>query len=134
MAVRPFFEYELVKQWRYKSVKFEHSVKNDKTEVVAVSAISQASNASSERLLIFSVKDDIKYIDLQGRFISASVTPCVVGLERVMGIEPTSKAWEAFVLPLNYTRKIRGAALGVTLPSQYLNIAVTRPLQRLASF
>ncbi len=22
-----------------------------------------------------------------------------------MGIEPTSKAWEAFVLPLNYTRK-----------------------------
>ncbi len=64
----------------------------------------------------------------------AFVTPCVVGLERVMGIEPTSKAWEAFVLPLNYTRKIRGAALGVTLPSQYLNIAVTRPLQRLASF
>src|SRR4051794_7366208 len=25
-------------------------------------------------------------------------------LERVMGIEPTSKAWEAAVLPLNYTR------------------------------
>ena len=25
-------------------------------------------------------------------------------VERVMGIEPTSKAWEAFVLPLNYTR------------------------------
>jgi hypothetical protein len=25
-------------------------------------------------------------------------------LERVMGIEPTSKAWEALVLPLNYTR------------------------------
>ena len=25
-------------------------------------------------------------------------------LERVMGIEPTSKAWEAFILPLNYTR------------------------------
>ena len=34
----------------------------------------------------------------------ASVTPCVVGLERVMGIEPTFKAWEALVLPLNYTR------------------------------
>tara|TARA_B100001057_G_scaffold487837_1_gene571197 strand:- start:411 stop:554 length:144 start_codon:yes stop_codon:yes gene_type:complete len=27
-----------------------------------------------------------------------------VGLERVMGIEPTFKAWEALVLPLNYTR------------------------------
>ena len=25
-------------------------------------------------------------------------------LERVMGIEPTSLAWEAKVLPLNYTR------------------------------
>ena len=103
MAVRPFFEYELVKQWRYKSVKFEHSVKNDKTEVVAVSAISQASNASSERLLIFSVKDDIK----------------AVGLERVMGIEPTSKAWEALVLPLNYTRKKRRLVchnLAVTVP------------------
>ncbi len=24
--------------------------------------------------------------------------------ERAMGIEPTSKAWEAFVLPLNYAR------------------------------
>ena len=27
------------------------------------------------------------------------------GLERVMGIEPTFKAWEALVLPLNYTRQ-----------------------------
>lgn len=25
-------------------------------------------------------------------------------VERVEGIEPSSKAWEAFVLPLNYTR------------------------------
>lgn len=28
-------------------------------------------------------------------------------LERVMGIEPTLKAWEASVLPLNYTRAIK---------------------------
>ena len=27
-------------------------------------------------------------------------------MERVMGIEPTSSAWEAEVLPLNYTRQI----------------------------
>jgi hypothetical protein len=27
-------------------------------------------------------------------------------LERAMGIEPTSKAWEALVLPLNYTRVV----------------------------
>lgn len=33
------------------------------------------------------------------------MTPCDAELERVMGIEPTSKAWEALVLPLNYTRK-----------------------------
>ncbi len=25
-------------------------------------------------------------------------------MERVEGIEPSTKAWEAFVLPLNYTR------------------------------
>jgi hypothetical protein len=30
----------------------------------------------------------------------------VEGLERVMGIEPTLVAWEATVLPLNYTRKL----------------------------
>ena len=27
-------------------------------------------------------------------------------VERVEGIEPSSKAWEAFVLPLNYTREV----------------------------
>jgi hypothetical protein len=27
-------------------------------------------------------------------------------MERVMGIEPTLPAWEAGVLPLNYTRKL----------------------------
>jgi hypothetical protein len=42
----------------------------------------------------------------------ASATPCAFGLERVMGIEPTFKAWEALVLPLNYTRDgIRAYAL-----------------------
>ncbi len=28
-------------------------------------------------------------------------------VERVEGIEPSTKAWEAFVLPLNYTRSKR---------------------------
>ena len=31
-------------------------------------------------------------------------------LERVMGIEPTSSAWEAEVLPLNYTRALANLA------------------------
>jgi hypothetical protein len=29
---------------------------------------------------------------------------CISLVERVKGIEPSSKAWEAAVLPLNYTR------------------------------
>lgn len=29
-------------------------------------------------------------------------------VERVEGIEPSTKAWEAFVLPLNYTRVCAG--------------------------
>ena len=40
----------------------------------------------------------------------SSVTPGSValnGLERVKGIEPSYAAWEAAVLPLNYTRKKR---------------------------
>ena len=28
----------------------------------------------------------------------------VFSLERAMGVEPTSKAWEAFILPMNYAR------------------------------
>ncbi len=35
-----------------------------------------------------------------------------------MGIEPTSKAWEALVLPLNYTRIV----LDSTLPLYYCSI------------
>ena len=27
-------------------------------------------------------------------------------MERAMGIEPTSKAWEAFILPMNYARAV----------------------------
>ncbi len=27
-------------------------------------------------------------------------------MERAMGIEPTSKAWEALILPLNYARSL----------------------------
>ena len=29
----------------------------------------------------------------------------IVGLERIMGVEPTTSAWEANVLPINYIRK-----------------------------
>jgi hypothetical protein len=33
-----------------------------------------------------------------------SIVQTVETVERVKGIEPSSRAWEAFVLPLNYTR------------------------------
>jgi hypothetical protein len=36
-------------------------------------------------------------------------------LERVMGIEPTLAAWEAAVLPLNYTRTEGGSAKEVRI-------------------
>ena len=32
----------------------------------------------------------------------------IKSLERVIGIEPTTSAWKAEVLPLNYTRKYGG--------------------------
>ncbi|MEY4685023.1 MAG: hypothetical protein RLZ25_1482 [Pseudomonadota bacterium] len=38
--------------------------------------------------------------------LSGIVSISTSKVERVMGIEPTPKAWEAFVLPLNYTRQI----------------------------
>jgi hypothetical protein len=37
-------------------------------------------------------------------------------LERVMGIEPTSSAWKAEVLPLNYTRCVRALGAGTGQP------------------
>ena len=36
---------------------------------------------------------------------AVSMTALVFSLERAMGVEPTSKAWEAFILPMNYARK-----------------------------
>ncbi len=62
-----------------------------------------------------------------------------------MGIEPTSKAWEALVLPLNYTRTIAGLhcadhqpivnanptepypANGITNPSAETRVNITLP-------
>ena len=35
---------------------------------------------------------------------AVSMTALVFSLERAMGVEPTSKAWEAFILPMNYAR------------------------------
>lgn len=46
-------------------------------------------------------KTDIEFLALDG---DGALGRNRLGLERVMGIEPTPEAWEAAVLPLNYTR------------------------------
>ena len=38
-------------------------------------------------------------------FKEHGINPCSFRMERMMGIEPTTAAWEAAVLPLNYIRK-----------------------------
>ncbi len=38
-----------------------------------------------------------------------------IAMERVMGIEPTQSAWEADILPLNYTRKYAETNKRITL-------------------
>ena len=42
--------------------------------------------------------------------LSAETGPRVCKLERLVGIEPTTPAWKAEVLPLNYSRNFLGAA------------------------
>jgi hypothetical protein len=49
-------------------------------------------------------------------------------LERVMGIEPTSSAWKAEVLPLNYTRLINQPATGTSFePVTIHRLSPARP-------
>src|SRR5512136_2912616 len=50
-------------------------------------------------------KDVLYRLSYVGRTFNTS--PAGFRLERVMGIEPTSTAWKAEVLPLNYTRSAR---------------------------
>ncbi len=46
----------------------------------------------------------------------------VVALEQVMGIEPTRSAWEAEVLPLNYTCKGLSTGLYIHILSKFFLI------------
>ena len=60
-----------------------------------------ASNEQSLGLFVVESVNSLQHHPLQ--HTKGPVGPFCM-LERVMGIEPTSKAWEAFVLPLNYAR------------------------------
>ena len=46
-----------------------------------------------------------------------------------MGIEPTSKAWEAFVLPLNYTRVLQAPA-AIWATRRYNSITILTGIAR----
>ena len=47
-------------------------------------------------------------------------------MERIMGIEPTCPAWEAGVLPLNYTRIFGKAAYALPPVIKFIKIRVLR--------
>jgi hyperosmotically inducible protein len=52
-------------------------------------------------------------------------------MERVKGIEPSYAAWEAAVLPLNYTRDADGLSQtrrGIDSPSMYVNEPISEPI------
>ena len=63
---------------------------------------------------------------IRGRFVGARTAHRLISarwalsrcVERVRGIEPLYEAWEAAVLPLNYTRS-SGAILARTAPALY---------------
>ena len=54
------------------------------------------------------------YVGMTGRRVNLRVE-----MERVMGIEPTLVAWEATVLPLNYTRRDTNPIEGAHVQKEY---------------
>jgi hypothetical protein len=42
------------------------------------------------------------------KWLESLICSCLRRLERVKGIEPSSQAWEARILPLNHTRRRQG--------------------------
>jgi hypothetical protein len=55
------------------------------------------------------VEENFPYNDDLQHSMAVHGIPRIDTVERVMGIEPTSSAWEAEVLPLNYTRNTDAA-------------------------
>ena len=55
-------------------------------------------------------------------------------LERVMGIEPTSSAWKAEVLPLNYTRLFLSISVPLFRRAKILTVLITYQTVRIQDF
>lgn len=62
-----------------------------------------AGGASGVFLLTTSLR---MWTDLLGGALSGGAKARMMGMERVMGIEPTYSAWKAAALPLSYTRAL----------------------------
>ena len=62
-------------------------------------------NRTGDLVLTKDVLYRLSYVGIVPSLPGLALTPSR-RLERVMGIEPTSSAWKAEVLPLNYTRTL----------------------------
>ena len=51
-------------------------------------------------------------------------------MERAMGIEPTSKAWEALILPLNYARSVGNDSIAVWRATRTAKYSLTMAVWR----
>ena len=70
-----------------------------------------------------SVYYDLLIIQLE--YVYISINRLCGRMERVMGIEPTFEAWEAPVLPLNYTRIVGNRI--ITGGTDYVLVATCQP-------
>jgi hypothetical protein len=75
--------------------------KEPPTQRWAVSSGADEGTRTPDLLITNQLLYRLSYIGIQNGDAAVSVP---FSLERVMGIEPTLAAWEAAVLPLNYTR------------------------------
>jgi hypothetical protein len=76
------------------------------TDAGDFAALASLSGESEQRLRLFARIHENKAFSKQTAFdaFAGLVQQTVHQLERVKGIEPSYEAWEAAVLPLNYTR------------------------------
>ena len=84
-----------------------------------------AYDSAALRVLGFFVRQATQVGELQP-LGCADVRWCSWKVERVMGIEPTLAAWEAAVLPLNYTRLAR-RILGCGGRTGQMHFLLSRP-------
>ena len=89
------------------------------TLLTAAIALLASMNSVASETTIAVTAENFSHAETARNYRNWGANKGFVILERVMGIEPTSKAWEALVLPLNYTRKkrrLKSHNFAVTVP------------------